>query len=65
MEFELLDLEVEGMDQVIAYNSTLHYPSVILRKGGMIIHARFYTHVSSSVAYELEEWADKLAECLR
>ena len=63
-EFELVDLEIEGMDQVIAYNSTLHYPSIILRKGGKILHARFYTHASGTVTYELEEWAGMLAECL-
>lgn len=63
-EFELLDLEIEGLDQVIAYSSTLRYPSVILRKDGKILHARFYTHASGTVTYELEEWAGMLAECL-
>lgn len=63
-EFELLELEIEGLDQVIAYNSTLHYPSIILRKGSKILYARFYTHASGTVTYELEEWAGFLAECL-
>ena len=63
-EFELLNLEIEGLDQVIAYNSTLHYPSIILRKGGKILHARFYTHASGTVTYRLEEWAGMLSECL-
>lgn len=63
-DFDLLDLEIEGRDQVIAYNSTLRYPSVILRKDGKILHARFYTHASGTVTYELEEWAGMLAECL-
>lgn len=63
-EFKLLDLKIEGLDQVIAYNSVLHYPSIILRKGGKILHARFYTHASGTVTYRLEEWAGMLAECL-
>ena len=63
-EFELLDLEIEGLDQVIAYNSTLHYPSIILRKDDKLLYARFYTHASGTVTYELEEWAGRLAECL-
>lgn len=63
-EFELFELEVDGMDQVLAYNSTLHYPSVILRKGSKILHARFYTHASGTVTYKPEEWAGMLAECL-
>ncbi len=64
-EFELLELTLEEVDQVIAYNSTLRYPSVILRNGSKILHARFYTHASGTVTYELEEWAGMLAECLK
>ncbi|MBO5069506.1 MAG: DUF2812 domain-containing protein [Roseburia sp.] len=63
-EFELFELKIDGVDQVIAYNSVLHYPSVILRKGSKILHARFYTHASGTVSYKPEEWVGRLAECL-
>ena len=63
-EFEFLELKMDELDQVIAYNSHLHYPSIILREGGKILYARFYTHASGTVTYELEEWAAMLAECL-
>ena len=68
-EFELLDLEEEGseleeMDLVIAFDSTLHFPSIILQKGNKILYARFYTNGTDTVQYELEEWAGLLAECL-
>ena len=63
-EFEFLELKMDELDQVIAYNSHLHYPSIILREGGKILYARFYTHASGTVTYELEEWAGMLAECL-
>ncbi len=63
-EFELLELEVEELDQVIAFDTKLRYPTVILRKGSNILHARFYTHASGTVTYELEEGTGMLAECL-
>lgn len=64
-EFELLDLEIEDLDQVIAFDSTLHFPSIILRKGNKILYARFYTNGSDTVRYGLEEWAGFLADCLK
>ena len=63
-DFELLNLEMENLDDVVAYNSTLHFPSVILRKGNKILYARFYTHGGDSVRFELKEWAGFLAESL-
>ena len=63
-EFELLELQLENLDQVIAFDSTLHFPSIILREGNKILYARFYTNGSDTVQYELEEWAGILAECL-
>ena len=63
-EFERLELEIEGLDQVIAYNTKLRYPTVILREGSKIIYARFYTHGDTKVTFELKEWAGILAECL-
>ena len=63
-EFELLELELEDLDQVIAFDSTLHFPSIILREGNKILYARFYTNGSDTVQFEPEEWVGLLAECL-
>lgn len=63
-EFERLELEMEELDQVIAYDTKLRYPTVILREGSKIIYARFYTHGDTKVTFELKEWAGMLAECL-
>lgn len=63
-EFEYLELEMDNLDQVIAYNSHLRYPSIILREGSKILYARFYTHASGTVTFKVEEWAAMLAECL-
>jgi len=63
-DFELLELEMDRLDQVIAFDSTLHFPSIILQKGNKILYARFYTNGSDTVQYELEEWAGLVAECL-
>ena len=63
-EFERLTLEMEELDQVVAFTTSLHFPSVILREGNKVLFARFYTNGSDTVNYELEEWAGLLAECL-
>lgn len=60
----VVEFKMEELDQVIAYNSTLHYPSIILREGNKILYARFYTNGSDTVKLELEEWAGMPAECL-
>lgn len=68
-EFELLELDSEALqteelDQVIAFTTTLHFPSVILREGNKVLYARFYTNGSDTMKLSLEEWAGMLAECL-
>ena len=63
-EFEKLELELEGPDDVLAFTSIAHFPSVILRKDNKVIYARFYISGKESVRLELSEWAGVLAECL-
>lgn len=63
-DYEPLELEMENLDDVAAYDSILHFPSVILRKDNKIIHARFYRTGLDSVEYELVEWAGFLSESL-
>jgi len=64
-DYAPLELELEDMDDVVAYNSVLHAQSVILRKGNKILCARFYTNGSSNVSFELKEWAEFLAKSIK
>ncbi len=61
-DFELLTLKIEGMDTVYAYNSILHFPSIILQKDNKVLFARFYTTGKENIELSLEEWAGILAE---
>lgn len=63
-EYEPLELKIEELDDVTAYTSTLHFPSVILQKDHKVLYARFYTSGDETIKPELEEWAGYLAECL-
>ena len=63
-DYALLELELENMDDVVAYNSVLHAQSVILRKGNKILYARFYTTGGETVKFKLSEWAGYFAESL-
>lgn len=63
-EYETLELEIKELDDAVAYTSTLHFPSVILRKGNKILYARFYTTGENSIKLELSEWTGFLAESL-
>ena len=62
--YEALELEIEELDQVMAFTDSLHFPTVILQKGNKILYARFYTTGSNTMEFTLEEWAGLLAECL-
>lgn len=63
-DYALLELEMEELDDAVAYNSVLNAQSVILRKGNKILCARFYTSGGETVKFELSEWAGFLAESL-
>ncbi len=63
-EYEPLEFEMQEVDEAGAFTTTLHFPSVILRKGNKIIYARFYTSGEETIKYEISEWADLLAESL-
>ncbi len=63
-EYEPLELEMEELDEAVAYTSILHFPSVILRKEDKILYARFYTTGAESIKFEVAEWAGFLAESL-
>ena len=63
-EYEPLELEMKELDEAVAFTSTLHFPSVILRKGNKMLYARFYTSGKETVEFALSEWAGFLAESL-
>ena len=63
-EYVPLEFEMQEMEQAIAYETTLHFPTIILQKGNKILFARFYTSGAESIKYELSEWAGFLAESL-
>lgn len=63
-EYEPLKFEMDELDEVVAYTTSLHFPCVILRNGNKILYARFYTTGGESVKLTLEEWAGFLAEGL-
>ena len=63
-EYESLELDMKELDEAVAFTTTLHFPSVILRKGNKILYARFYTSGKETVEFELSEWAGFLAESL-
>ena len=63
-EYKPLKLEIEGLDDVFAFDTRARFPSVILRKGNKILYARFYTSGHEEIRFELKEWAGFLAESL-
>ena len=63
-EYEPLEIQMEELDEAVAYTTVAHYPNVILREDNKVICSRFYTTGEESVTYELEEWAGFLAESI-
>jgi len=58
-----LPLSLEGMDYAAAYTNHLHFPTVLLRKGNVVMRAYFY-QVGKEDLLTLEEWAAILADRL-
>ena len=63
-EFEILDLEFDGLDEVTAYVTNVRFPCVVMRNDNKILYARFYTNSNESLQFELSEWTGFLAESL-
>ena len=63
-QYEPLEIQMEELDEAVAYTTLVHFPNVILRSENKVICARFYTSGEKSVTYELEEWAEFLAESI-
>ena len=62
--YEPLELELPGMDEVVAFSSIFQSNYIILRKGEKILCADFYSSGDDAVKPELSEWAKKMAESL-
>ena len=63
-QYEPLEIQMEELDEAVAYTTLVHFPNVILRSENKVICARFYTSSEKSVTFELEEWAEFLAESI-
>ena len=48
-EYQSLELIIEELDDVVAFDMKVRFPSVILRKGNKILFARFYTSGEQSI----------------
>ncbi len=59
--YEPLKLPDLGLDEQAAYRNELHFPTVVLRKGNVVVGAMFY---SGSGSITLEEWAKVMADSL-
>lgn len=62
--YESLELELPGMDEVVAFSSIVQLNHIILRKGETVLCATFYSVGEDSVKPELSEWAKKMAESM-
>ena len=62
--YEPLELELPGMDEVVAFSSIVNSNYIILRKGEKILCADFYFSGDDAVRPKLSEWAKKMAESL-
>ena len=64
-QFLPLDAPALNADAVLAYESTLHFPTVLIRRGNVFLRAYFYQFEdANSITLPLEVWASLLAERL-
>ena len=61
--FEPLGTPKVEADFAVAYIDTLHFPTVVLQKGKVVVHATFYQY-DPEEALPMEAWVGYLAECL-
>ena len=57
-----LEAPALAADEVIAYRSSLHFPTVILRRGNVVVRAYFYQ--TSAYKMPLETWASILFDSI-
>ena len=53
-----LDVPALEADEAVAYESTLHFPTVLIRRGSVFVRAYFYQFDDpGSVTLTLDEWS--------
>ena len=62
--YEPLSLPDLGLEEQAAYRNELHFPTVILRRGNVVLRAMFY-QIGEDAPIPLEEWAAILADSIR
>ena len=61
--FELMETPELGADYAEAYYNNIHFPTVILQKGTVVVHACFY-QTSTNYTMVFEDWADIIADSI-
>ena len=62
--FSKLETPVLDVDYAVAYMDDTHFPSIVIQKGNIVLHATFY-QTSSNYRLELDEWATIMAKSIR
>lgn len=62
--YEPMDLELPGMDEVVAFSSVVQSNHIILRKGKKVLCVTFYSSGNDAVKPGLSEWAKKMSESI-
>ena len=62
--YEPLELELPGVDEVVAFSAIVPLNHIILRKGEKVLCVTCYFSGEDSLKPELSEWAKKMAESL-
>ena len=57
-----LDVSVPGVDFAVVYRNDIHFPTVILRKGNIVLRGYFYQSGGNDIP--LETWVSILAESI-
>lgn len=61
--FDPLDLPPLDVDYAIAYMDELHFPTLLLQKGNVVIRASFYQTSTNTMA--LADWASRMAHSVK
>ncbi len=63
-DFQLIEIPDLNVDYAVAYQSTLHFPTLVIQHGNVVIHAYFY-QTSDNYFIETDQWAKLIADSLK
>jgi len=63
-DYQPMELELSGMDEVVAFSSIAQFNHLILRKGEKVLYVTLYLSGEDSLKPGLSEWTKKMAESL-